>query len=54
MLANNEIGVVQPIEAIGAAIKAQNPKCLFHTDAVQGVGKIPFDVEKAQGRPRRR
>jgi cysteine desulfurase len=48
MLANNEVGVIQPIEAIGAAIKARNPKCLFHTDAVQGVGKIPFDVEKAR------
>ena len=48
MLANNEVGVVQPIEAIGAAIKTRNPKCLFHTDAVQGVGKIPFDVEKAK------
>jgi cysteine desulfurase len=48
MLANNEIGVVQPIEAIGAAIKARNSKCLFHTDAVQGAGKIPFDVEKAK------
>jgi len=48
MLANNEIGVVQPVEAIGAAIKARNPKCLFHTDAVQGAGKIPFDVEKAK------
>jgi cysteine desulfurase len=35
MVANNEIGVVQPINAIGAAIKARNPKCLFHTDAVQ-------------------
>ena len=39
MLANNEVGVVQPIEAIGAAIKARNPKCLFHTDAVQGLRK---------------
>jgi cysteine desulfurase len=48
MLANNEIGVVQPIEAIGAAIKARNPKTLFHSDAVQGIGKIPFDVEKAK------
>ena len=44
MLANNEIGVVQPIAEIGAAIKARNPKCLFHTDAVQAYGKIPFDV----------
>jgi len=48
MLANNEIGVVQPIAEIGAAIKAKNPKTLFHTDAVQGVGKIPFDVEKSK------
>src|SRR5258708_15259049 len=48
MLANNEIGVVQPIEAIGAAIKARNPKTLFHTDAVQGFGKVPFDVDKAR------
>ncbi|MGE0867647.1 MAG: IscS subfamily cysteine desulfurase [Kofleriaceae bacterium] len=48
MLANNEIGVVQPIEAIGKAIKAKNPKCLFHTDAVQGAGKVPFDVEKSK------
>jgi len=48
MLANNEIGVIQPIEAIGLAIKAKNPKVLFHTDAVQGYGKVPFDVEKAK------
>src|SRR5258706_959834 len=48
MVANNEIGVVQPIDAIGAAIKAKNPKCLFHTDAVQVFGKLPFDVEKAK------
>ena len=48
MLANNEIGVIQPIEAIGAAIKAKNKNTLFHCDAVQGVGKIPFDVEKAK------
>ena len=48
MLANNEIGVIQPIAEIGAAIKAKNPKCLFHSDAVQGVGKIPFDVEAAK------
>jgi cysteine desulfurase len=44
MVANNEIGVVQDVNAIGAAIKAKNPKTLFHIDA----GKIPFDVEKAK------
>jgi cysteine desulfurase len=48
MVANNEIGVVQPIEAIGKAIKARNPKCLFHTDAVQAYGKIAFDVEASK------
>src|ERR1051325_3817247 len=35
-------------EAIGAAIKAKNPKTLFHSDAVQGFGKVPLDVEKAR------
>ncbi|HEY1813094.1 MAG TPA: IscS subfamily cysteine desulfurase [Kofleriaceae bacterium] len=48
MLANNEIGVVQDVNALGAAIKAKNPKTLFHIDAVQGAGKVPFDVEKAK------
>jgi cysteine desulfurase len=48
MLANNEIGVVQPVDEIGAAIKAKNPKTLFHIDAVQGVGKVPFNVEAAK------
>jgi cysteine desulfurase len=48
MYANNEIGVIQPIEAIGAAVKARNPKTLFHTDAVQAFGKVPLDVEKAR------
>jgi cysteine desulfurase len=48
MLANNEIGVIQPIAAIGAAIKAKNPRTLFHTDAVQGFGKIAFNVEAAK------
>jgi cysteine desulfurase len=48
MLANNEIGVVQDVEALGAAIKAKNPKTLFHIDAVQGAGKVPFDVNRAK------
>jgi cysteine desulfurase len=48
MLANNEIGVVQDVNAIGAAIKAKHPKTLFHIDAVQGAGKIPFDVHAAK------
>jgi len=48
MYANNEIGVIQPIEAIGAAIKAKNSKTLFHSDVVQAAGKVPVDVEKAK------
>lgn len=42
MFANNEIGTVQPIREIGAVCKARG--VLFHTDAVQGVGKLPFNV----------
>jgi cysteine desulfurase len=48
MVANNEIGVVQPIEDIGRAIKARNAKAIFHTDAVQAFGKVPFDVERSK------
>jgi cysteine desulfurase len=48
MLVNNEIGVIQPIAEIGAAIKAVSPEIVFHCDAVQGVGKIPFSVEEAK------
>jgi cysteine desulfurase len=42
MLANNEIGTVNPIDEIGAVVKGKG--AVFHVDAVQGVGKIPFDV----------
>ncbi|SDB73261.1 cysteine desulfurase family protein [Belnapia rosea] len=46
MAVNNEIGVVQDLEAIGAIAKAAG--ALFHTDAAQGVGRIPLDVEDIQ------
>jgi cysteine desulfurase len=42
MAANNEIGVLQPIAEIGRL--AQERGILFHTDAAQAAGKVPFDV----------
>lgn len=46
MMVNNEIGVIQPIDEIGAMCRAK--KVFFHTDAAQAVGKIPVDVEKSK------
>jgi cysteine desulfurase len=46
MLANNEIGTVNPVDEIGPVVKERG--ALFHIDAVQGVGKIPFDVNAAR------
>jgi len=46
MHANNEIGTIQPVEAIGQMAKKYG--ILFHTDAVQTVGHIPVDVQKMQ------
>jgi cysteine desulfurase len=44
MMANNETGVIQPVEEIGRI--AQEADVFFHTDAVQGVGKVEIDVKK--------
>lgn len=44
MAANNEIGVIQPIEEIGAICRQAG--CYFMTDATQALGKIPLHVEK--------
>jgi cysteine desulfurase len=43
MLANNEIGTIQPLHEIGKIAKEKG--VLFHSDATQGVGKLPVDVE---------
>src|SRR5690349_16634233 len=44
MYANNEIGVIQPIAEIGKICKERG--VLFHTDAVQAIGKVPVNVIK--------
>lgn len=44
MTVNNEIGVIQPMEKIGALCRSN--KVFFHTDAAQAVGKMPIDVNK--------
>lgn len=45
MHANNETGVVHPIEELGRITREKG--VVFHCDAVQSIGKIPFDVERA-------
>jgi cysteine desulfurase len=44
MVANNEIGVIQPIAEIGQLCHQYN--LLFHTDAAQAIAKIPLDVKR--------
>jgi cysteine desulfurase len=44
MQVNNEIGVVQNIEAIGACLKGRG--IVFHVDAAQSVGRVPIDLSK--------
>jgi cysteine desulfurase len=44
MLANNETGILQPVQEIGKIAKAAG--AFFHIDAVQGAGKVPLDVRR--------
>jgi cysteine desulfurase len=49
MMANNEIGTLQPVEEIGhfvRSLRSEGRKIWFHTDAVQAAGKVPLDVEE--------
>lgn len=43
MFGNNEVGTIEPIEQL---VKACNSNIIFHTDAIQAIGKIPIDVKK--------
>jgi cysteine desulfurase len=49
MMANNEIGTIQPIAEIGALVRAERARghrhLWLHTDAVQAAGRVPIDVE---------
>lgn len=46
MHVNNEIGIIQNIEAIGKIIKNASSRAKFHVDAVQSFGKLSIDVKK--------
>jgi len=45
MLVNNEIGRLQPVEAVGTILQ-QHPKIIFHVDAIQGLGKVKIELKK--------
>ena len=46
MLANNEIGVVQPVKELSKIVHDFDKGIIFHSDAVQAVGKIPVNVKE--------
>jgi cysteine desulfurase len=41
---NSETGVIQPVEAIGEAVRAQRPDAIIHLDAAQAVGRLPLHL----------
>ena len=48
MLANNETGVLFPIEEIGRIVRERSPEAAFHVDGVQAVGKVPIDLKNTE------
>ena len=46
MAANNETGVIFPVDHLSAAVKERDPNIIFHTDATQYVGKLPVDLNR--------
>jgi cysteine desulfurase len=46
MAANNETGVIFPVDHLSSAVKEQDPNIIFHTDATQYVGKLPVDLNR--------
>jgi cysteine desulfurase len=48
MLANNETGVLFPIEEIGRIVRERAPEAEFHVDGVQAVGKVPIDLKNTE------
>lgn len=46
MLANNEVGTIEPVEEAVRIVKARNPHTAFHTDAVQAVGALDVGADR--------
>lgn len=46
MMANNEVGSIQPIDAMVKAVKSYNETIFFHTDCVQGLGKLVIQLDR--------
>ena len=46
MHVNNEVGAINDINTIAKLVKQKNPRVIFHSDGVQGYGKIPYKLSK--------
>ena len=46
MAANNETGVIFPVDCLSAGVKERDPNIIFHTDATQYIGKLPIDLNQ--------